>query len=123
MTKTHPSWQKGKLNGIGGRIEAGESSDECMVRETQEEIGLTTNAPDWRCFATIEGEDWSVDFYALRYGGQGAAPQAMTDEPIGWYTTAALPQHCLPNIYWLVPMALDALRDENFKSATITYTT
>lgn len=32
---------KGTLNGIGGKQDPGESIDEAMIRETQEEIGVT----------------------------------------------------------------------------------
>lgn len=32
---------KGKLNGVGGKIEPGESSEEAMLRECFEEVGVT----------------------------------------------------------------------------------
>ncbi len=32
---------KGKINGPGGRLEPGETMQECAVRETQEEVGVT----------------------------------------------------------------------------------
>lgn len=35
----------GKINGPGGRIEAGESAEQAAVRETEEEVGLTPLAP------------------------------------------------------------------------------
>lgn len=35
--KDRPTWQKGRLNGIGGHIEAGETPHEAMVREFEEE--------------------------------------------------------------------------------------
>lgn len=38
--KNRPSWQAGKLNGIGGKIEAGESPLEAMHREFIEETGF-----------------------------------------------------------------------------------
>ena len=31
----------GKINGIGGKVEAGETIEQGMIRETQEEIGVT----------------------------------------------------------------------------------
>jgi 8-oxo-dGTP diphosphatase len=34
----------GKMNGPGGKIEPGESSEACAIRETQEEIGVTPSA-------------------------------------------------------------------------------
>jgi 8-oxo-dGTP diphosphatase len=38
----------GKINGPGGRIEAGETSLEAAVRETREEIGIEPLSPDLR---------------------------------------------------------------------------
>ena len=32
---------EGKWNGVGGKIEQGETAEQCAVRETQEEIGIT----------------------------------------------------------------------------------
>lgn len=32
---------EGRWNGVGGKVEAGESIEQAMVRETQEEIGVT----------------------------------------------------------------------------------
>lgn len=45
MHKNRPDWQKGMMNGVGGRIEEGEESIACIVREVCEETGLTTR-PD-----------------------------------------------------------------------------
>jgi hypothetical protein len=33
IKKTHPEWQKGKLNGVGGKIEPNETSTDAMRRE------------------------------------------------------------------------------------------
>ena len=35
----------GKINGPGGKIDPGESSLDCAVRETQEELGVTAFDP------------------------------------------------------------------------------
>jgi 8-oxo-dGTP diphosphatase len=39
VMKNRPEWQKGKLNGVGGKIEAGETSAQAMRREFKEEAG------------------------------------------------------------------------------------
>jgi 8-oxo-dGTP diphosphatase len=40
--KRQPTWQAGYLNGIGGKIELGETAAEAMVREFSEETGVAT---------------------------------------------------------------------------------
>lgn len=40
IEKQKPEWQKGCLNGIGGKIEEGETPLKCAVRELYEEAGL-----------------------------------------------------------------------------------
>lgn len=41
ITKQKPEWQKGCLNGIGGKIEEGETPSYSAVRELKEESGIT----------------------------------------------------------------------------------
>src|ERR1700690_3869942 len=41
IRKARPDWQRGKLNGIGGKIEVGEVPSQAMEREFREESGLT----------------------------------------------------------------------------------
>ena len=40
IRKNRPDWQKGRLNGVGGKVEDQETSYEAMVRECEEECGL-----------------------------------------------------------------------------------
>ena len=39
IRKLKPEWQRGLLNGIGGKMEPGESLHSAMVREFEEETG------------------------------------------------------------------------------------
>lgn len=61
VRKNKPEWQKGKLNGIGGKIEAGETPHEAMVREFREETGILI--PAWDNTAIINGNGWTVYFF------------------------------------------------------------
>ena len=53
---------QGKWNGLGGKLEGGESPEACAVREVLEESGLQIVAPALRGFLTFpsfrEDEDW-----------------------------------------------------------------
>lgn len=53
----------GKWNGLGGKLEAGETPEECVVREVREESGLTICNPKLcglLMFPAFKGEDWYV---------------------------------------------------------------
>jgi 8-oxo-dGTP diphosphatase len=48
LKKTHPEWQKGKYNGVGGLVEHDEDAPYAMWRECLEECNLDI-APDGWC--------------------------------------------------------------------------
>jgi 8-oxo-dGTP diphosphatase len=53
----------GKWNGLGGKFEPGESPEECVIREVQEESGLQINKPKLHgllMFPNFKGNDWYV---------------------------------------------------------------
>lgn len=60
IEKLKPDWMAGKLNGVGGKVEPGESAGEAMRREFREEAGL--DEPDWRPFASISGHRPGADY-------------------------------------------------------------
>lgn len=59
-----------KLNGIGGKLEPGESYLSCAIRETQEETGFIATPADCklRVVTTLSGgyqDDWSMCFFSI----------------------------------------------------------
>jgi len=49
-TKKKKDENHDKWIGVGGKFEAGESPDECVIREVKEETGLTLTVPvSWDC--------------------------------------------------------------------------
>lgn len=108
IVKRHPAWQRGKLNGIGGKIEAGESPDEAMAREFCEEAGVSTQASDWQkfCILTCPGQS-RVDFF-FTFSDAVHDVRTMEQEEVLLCDVAHLPEHILPNLAWLIPMVLDA---------------
>lgn len=72
---------RGKYNGLGGKLDAGESPEECVVREVREESGLNLLDPRLRGVLTFpafkDGEDWIVFVYtATRFEGEiGDCPE------------------------------------------------
>src|ERR1700732_2872515 len=70
VEKQKPDWQRGLLNGVGGKVEDGELPDAAMRRELFEAAEL--RAPDWqRCAREarrweghgVAGYDYGVIFY------------------------------------------------------------
>jgi 8-oxo-dGTP diphosphatase len=55
---------EGKWNGLGGKMEPGETPEECDIREVREESGLVLRNPALRGVLTFPGfadeEDWYV---------------------------------------------------------------
>ena len=65
----------GKWNGLGGKMEQGETPEECVIRELREESGLLISHPTMKGFITFpkfDGiHDWNVFvFTAEKYQGE-----------------------------------------------------
>jgi 8-oxo-dGTP diphosphatase len=60
----------GKWNGLGGKLEPGETPEECAVREIWEESGLAARNPDLRGVLTFPAfandEDWYAFVFVVR---------------------------------------------------------
>lgn len=65
---------EGKWNGLGGKFEAGETPEECVRREVQEEAGLLIQNPQLHgllMFPRFKGNDWYVFvFTATEFSGE-----------------------------------------------------
>lgn len=58
IEKQKPDWQKGKLNGIGGKIEQSDINQlEAMIREFREETGVDTSPDQWQEFGCMTFEN------------------------------------------------------------------
>jgi 8-oxo-dGTP diphosphatase len=72
---------EGKWNGLGGKFEAGETPEECVIREVYEESGLSIRSPKLcglLMFPHFKGNDWYVFvFTATEFTGE------LTDSPEG----------------------------------------
>ena len=56
-----------KWIGIGGKFEDKESPEECMLRETMEETGLTLIKPEYRGILTFVSDKWPTEYIHLFY--------------------------------------------------------
>ena len=110
IRKRRPAWQAGKLNGVGGKIEPGESAAQAMRREFREEADLDVR--EWQEVLTLTGRDdagsgvaWRGHFF--RAFGDIDAARTMTDEQLELHDVAALPADTIPNLRWMIPLMLD----------------
>ena len=55
----------GKWIGVGGKCEADESPDECMIREVREETGLTVLNWRYRGIVTFISDIWPCEYMHL----------------------------------------------------------
>ncbi len=124
IQKIKPDWQKGRWNGIGGKIEPGEHPRDAMRREFKEEAGL--DIEEWRGFAKLRDSRGSLIHFYVAFSNDLA--KTMTEEEIATFSEKDMldPRYymgppygyktqIIPNLRWLVPMALD----KNHVKATV----
>lgn len=118
IRKAKPAWQRGKLNGIGGKVEEGENVFDAMAREFAEETGYETTAQQWEQFMRMGGDNdagtgaFRVDFFATV--GDLERVRTMEEEPVEvvWLKDIhSVRGDMIENLPWLIPLALDYLAD------------
>jgi len=117
--KLRPEWQRGKLNGMGGRIELGESPVGAMRREAAEEAGLTD--VQWLQFHYERHANGpQLWFYVAAVDSLRERVRTLTDErvvvvPLPIFSVDFLrnPDVYVYNLCFLVPMATTYLAHED----------
>lgn len=105
IRKNRPTFQIGKLNGIGGRIEQDEAPIDAMKREFIEEAGL--DVENWHKFSIMEGNDWIVHMY-VAISEDYTKTYSNTDEEIEIHYVFDLANlDVIPNLKWLIPLSID----------------
>lgn len=112
IRKARPTWQAGRLNGVGGHIERDEDAPAAMCREFQEETGSAIT--EWEPFCTLIHEHSPVDWTVYFFKCFQPAPNKFIcsiDEVVEWYEVwdICLRPDIVPNLKWLIPMALEDL--------------
>ncbi len=64
VKKEHDA-NRDKWIGIGGKFEDGESPEECVLRETREETGLTLTDYRYRGLVTFVSDQWETEYMHL----------------------------------------------------------
>jgi 8-oxo-dGTP diphosphatase len=55
----------GKWVGVGGKLEAGESPEDCLLREVREECGITLSSYKFRGIVTFVSDVWGTEYMCL----------------------------------------------------------
>lgn len=120
--KPSQKWQDGLLNGVGGKIENGESAKECMIRECHEEFGVYIE--NWYELGNIiyrkgvvsDDDDNLISLHVYRtvvdYDTFYSIHQTGREKPVPVKLTELLDRtvRVVPNLEWIIPAA----RYENF---------
>lgn len=107
IQKQKPEFQFGKFNGVGGKIEIGETSLEAMQREFLEETNCPSGA-QWKKFVILNSKTWTCEcFFTVLNSIQLQMIETAESELIVKAHIDNLPSNCMRNIHWLIPMALN----------------
>lgn len=108
IRKTHPDWQKGLLNGVGGhKQEITEGFHACMMREAYEEAGYTG---DFTHYCTMGGTDWTcLVYYSVMHEGQQppASREEEQIEAVRMSNILAESDQMISNLPWLILSAIN----------------
>jgi 8-oxo-dGTP diphosphatase len=115
IVKNKPEWQKGLLNGIGGKIERGESAEQAMIREFKEETGVLIE--QWRPLLILQNDEWRVFFlFGKCSQSQFNEIETTEDEEIVKVSVDYLSSMAtVDNLQWLIPMAQYFLLNDSYQ--------
>jgi 8-oxo-dGTP diphosphatase len=113
VQKKRPSWQAGRFNFPGGKIEPRESPVEAAAREMWEETGVTLSLDSLRPVAQmLRPGDFELYVFAAETPDI-ANVETKTDELITLVDEDTLrgwsPAQCLENLAWMYGMAFDGV--------------
>lgn len=109
IRKIRPSFHNGMLNGIGGHIDYPEMPLAAMIREFQEETGVTWYR--WELFLNLRSIRTGWEMHVFRtfvpYSLLSNV-KTMTDEDVSVYKVRYLNTfRTVPNLPWMIPLAIN----------------
>lgn len=92
-TKKKNDENEGKWIGVGGKMEEGESPDECVCREVLEETGLSMTQWHYRGIVTFVSDCWEGEYMHLFTSSAFEGILSQCDEgELAWIPRNQLPQ-------------------------------
>lgn len=126
----------GRWNGAGGKVESGETIEESMIRESQEEVGLTPTSSEKVAihdFINVDsdGKPYHIMvhvFICTQWQGEPAETEEMKPQ---WFTISAIPYDNMwqDDLFWLpqvlrgkkLQTVFEFDKDDNVLSAKIDF--
>lgn len=105
IQKTHPEWQAGNLNFIGGKVEKGEAPIKGAIREVYEEAGIKLKEQDLCLFRHLHVPNSPIEVFF--YWATCSLDQAIqrTEEPLVLVKLDKLPKNMVPYVPWMIELA------------------
>ncbi len=115
VKKNRPAWQAGLHNGIGGKIEDGETPVDAMVREFSEEAGVESAAGMWAHVLTLRFPYAEVEFFACQNDEIFRTVKTCTDEEVVQMPIGRIEGKCVvENIPAAIELSMQRLVDHEF---------
>jgi len=107
IKKKKPVYHAGMLNGLGGKLEPGETHLECVIREIEEEAGFITQKKDWIKVGFLTWSIWRVSVWTGVYDSSQEKTTNFPEEGVGWHDARSLSNNVIENLHWLIPLCID----------------
>lgn len=109
--RSGPALLLGRICGVGGKIEPGETEEQAASRETREETHLDIDPSRWRPVARCSGDGWQMRVLSCQADLSGARQgehEPIAERPVRELLLAAIdaPDSISPDLAVFLAMAL-----------------
>jgi len=108
IDKKNPSWQAGRLNLPGGRVEPGETPVRAAIRELAEGTGFEAELPMCEVIGTMHGPDWIVHVVLCPFKGPFKTIYYGNEPPmvVGLRQALEVGSRVLPELRTVIPLCI-----------------
>lgn len=122
IKKNRPPWQAGRYNGLGGKLEKGDTdATDAVLREIKEETGQQLTESDLRQVGTMASSDWHVEIFTSTIDQSASLPTIIPEGALEWHPVDSIPATAIDNLQWLIPLCKNVLEENFIKHCSITY--